>query len=128
MAFLKLCAVRMIPKVYSVTTAVIAYLENVNVIQGRIPKNLYLEIIANAITSHVTITIITIMSFALANIMVFANARTVFGFQDGEAFQDTFHVTVGAQMTPALPSGYSSSILYALDMEYANVANANVKK
>ena len=128
MAILKLDACRIVLQLYLVTTAAIAYLENVNVIQGRTPKSLYLEIIVNAITSHVTVTILTMMGFALVNIMVIANARAVFGFQDGEAAQDTLHVIAGAQMTPALTHGDSSSIRYALDMEHANVANVNVKK
>ena len=128
MALLKLLACRIVLQLYLVTTAAIVYLENVNVIQGRTLKSLYLEIIVNAITFLATITIITIVGLALVNIMVFANARAVFGFQDGAAAQDTFHVIAGAQMTPALSPGGDSSILYALDMGHANVANANVKK
>ena len=128
MVFLKLVACRIVLQLYYVPTVGIAYPENVNAIQGRTPKSLYLEIIVNAITFHVTVTIITMMGFALGNIMVIANARAVFGFQDGEAAQDTLHVIAGAQMTPALTHGDSSSIRYALDMEHANVANANVKK
>ena len=31
-------------------------------------------------------------------------------------------------MTPALPPGDTCSVLYAPDMEHANVANANAKK
>ena len=128
MAFLKLLACRILLQLYLVTTAAIAYLENANVIQGRSPKSLYLEIIVSSITSLATVTIITIVTLASVNIMVFANARAVFGFQDGAAAQDTLHVIAGAQMTPALTHGDSSSIRYALDMEHANVANANVKK
>ena len=128
MALLKLVACRIVLQLYLVTTAAIAYLENVNVIQGRTLKSLYLEIIVNAITSLATITIITIVSLASVNIMVFANARAVFGFQNGAAAQDTYHVIAGAQMTPALPPGDNSSVLYAPDMEHANVANANAKK
>ena len=89
MALLKLLACLIVLQLYLVTTAAIAYLENVNVIQGRTPKSLYLEIIVNAITSLATITIITIVSLALVNIMVFANARAVFGFQNGAAAQAT---------------------------------------
>ena len=128
MVILELDACRILPQPYLVTTAAIAYMENVNVIQGRTPKSSYLEIIVNAITSLATVTIITIVSLALVNIMVFANARAVSGCQGGAAAQDTFHVIAGAQMTPALPHGNNSSVLYALDMEHANVANANVKK
>ena len=91
----------------------------------------------NAITSRVTVTIITKVSLALVNIKVFANAGAVSGFQDGAAAQDTFHVIAGAQMKPALPHDFYylniitphvSSILYALGMEHANVEIANVKK
>ena len=128
MALLKLVACRIVLQLHFVTTAAIAYLENVNVIQGRTLKSLYLEIIVNAITSLATITIITIVSLALVNIKVFANAGAVSGFQDGAAAQDTFHVIAGAQMTPALSPGDDFSIFYALDMEHANVANVNVKK
>ena len=137
MAILKLDACRIVLQLYLVTTAAIAYLENVNVIQGRTLKSLYLEIIVNAITSLATITIITIVSLALVNIMVFANARAVFGFQNGTAAQDTYHVIAGAQMIPALPHDFYylniitphvATILYALGMEHANVETANVKK
>ena len=89
MALLKLLACRIVLQLYLVTTAAIAYLENVNVIQGRTLKSLYLGIFVNAITSRVTVTIITIVSLALVNIMVFANARAVFGFQNGAAAQAT---------------------------------------
>ena len=131
MDLLKLVACRIVQQLHLVTTAAIAYLENVNVIQGRTLKSLYLEIIVNAITSLATITIITIVRLASVNIMVFANARAVFGFQDGAAAQDTFHVIAGAQMTPALPHGDNISIisiLYALEVEHANVEYANVKQ
>ena len=137
MVFLKLVACRIVLQLYYVPTVGIAYPENVNAIQGRTPKSLYLEIIVNAITSLATITIITIASLASVNIMVFANARAVFGFQDGAVAQDTFHVIAGAQMKPALPHDFYylniitphvSSILYALGMEHANVKIANVKK
>ena len=92
MAILKLDACRILPPTYPVTTAAIAYLENANVIQGRSPKSLYLEIIVSSITSLATVTISTIVTLALVNIMVFANARAAFGFQDGAVAQDTFHV------------------------------------
>ena len=137
MAFLKLLACRILLQLYLVTTAAIAYLENANVIQGRTPKSLYLEIIVSSITSLATVTISTIVTLALVNIMVFANARAVFGFQDGAVAQDTFHVIAGAQMKPALPHDFYylniitphvSSILYALGMEHASVETANVKK
>ena len=128
MAILKLDACRIVLQLYYVTSVGIAYMENLNVIRGRTPKSLYLEIIVNAITSLATVTIITIVSFALVNIMVLVNARAVFGFRDGAAAQDISLVSAADQMTPALPPGESSSILYALDMVYANVENANVKK
>ena len=128
MALLKLVACRIVLQLYLVTTAAIAYLENVNAIQGRTLKSLYMEIIVNAITSLATFTIITLVSLVLVNIMVLANARAVFGFQNGAEAQDTYHVIAGAQTTPALPPGDNSSVLYALDMEHANVANANAKK
>ena len=126
MVFLKLVACRIVLQLYYVPTVGIAYPENVNAIQGRNQKSLYLEIIVNAITFHVTVTI---MNFVLVKIMVvFAKERIVFGYQDGAITQDTFHVTAGAQITPALPHGGDSSILCVLAMEDANVANANAKK
>jgi hypothetical protein len=85
------------------TTAGIAYVENVNVIQGKIHRRLYLVIIANATTFRVTATM---ESFVLERIMGCANVENVFAIQNGTV-QDTPHVSAEPLMIPASHHGES---------------------
>jgi len=124
MVILKQAADQIILLPLCVITVGIVYAENVNVIQEKIRWRWFLEIIVNATTFLV---IVTTENFVLVLIMESVNAENVFAIQNGIA-QDTPPVNVEPRMIPASPNTESSLTSYALDMEHANVANANVKK
>jgi hypothetical protein len=95
MVILKQVADQIILPLLFVTTVVIASVENVNVIQEKILRRLFLEIIASAITFLVT----DIMgNFVPVLIMESANAANVLVIRSGIA-QATLHVNVGPLMT-----------------------------